>query len=140
MVSFTVPGDPVPQGRPKFTTRGGFARAYDPAKSRAYKARVAEIGCISCRRPMQGPLRVTLAIYRPIQKSISKTKHRARVEGRELPVVKPDVDNVFKAVTDALKGITWVDDNQICEAIISKKYSDAPRVEVKIEEINTHEN
>jgi Holliday junction resolvase RusA-like endonuclease len=29
-VTFTVPGDPVPQPRPRVSTAGGFARAYVP--------------------------------------------------------------------------------------------------------------
>ena len=37
-VTFTIPGDPVPQGRPRFSTHGGFARAYDPKKSRDGKS------------------------------------------------------------------------------------------------------
>ncbi len=31
-LTFTVPGEPVPQPRPRVSTRGGFARAYVPAK------------------------------------------------------------------------------------------------------------
>ena len=30
-------GDPVAQGRPRFSRQGGFVKAYDPAKSRDYK-------------------------------------------------------------------------------------------------------
>lgn len=135
MIEFTVLGEPIPQGRPKFTTRGGFARAYDPPKSRAYKRLVAETGRMYCKTPIAGPVRVTLAIYRPIQKSISKKKHDARASDQELPIVKPDIDNVYKAVTDALTGIAWIDDNLVCEAHLSKHYGETPRVEIKIEEI-----
>lgn len=136
MIQFTVPGDPVPQGRPKFTTRGKFPRAYDPPKSRAYKAKVAAVAYKAMAgRMIMSPVCVTVDIYRPIQKSDSRKVHAAKASGEILPMVKPDIDNVFKAVTDALKGIVWQDDNQMCKAIISKKYSDTPRVEVKIEKI-----
>jgi Holliday junction resolvase RusA-like endonuclease len=27
-ITFSVPGDPVPQPRPRYSARGGFARAY----------------------------------------------------------------------------------------------------------------
>lgn len=36
----TIPGEPCAQGRPRFSTAGGFVKAYDPAKSRNYKAYV----------------------------------------------------------------------------------------------------
>lgn len=38
MLKFIVPGEPCAQGRPRFTTIGGYARAYDPAKSKNYKS------------------------------------------------------------------------------------------------------
>jgi Holliday junction resolvase RusA-like endonuclease len=40
----------------------------------------------------------------------------------ELPprAVIADVDNLLKPVLDALKGITWVDDNQICELLVRR--------------------
>jgi Holliday junction resolvase RusA-like endonuclease len=88
-----------------------------------------------CKAPYTKPVKVTLDIYRPIQKSGSKALRAAKAAGEVLPVVKPDIDNVFKAVTDAVKGIAWVDDNQICVAVISKRYSDTPRIEMKIDEI-----
>ena len=38
MIQFTVPGQPVAKGRPKFTMQGGFARAYTPKKTADYEA------------------------------------------------------------------------------------------------------
>lgn len=39
-LTFTIPGEPTAQGRPRFSTHGGFVKAYDPEKSRNYKAYV----------------------------------------------------------------------------------------------------
>lgn len=52
-ITFTVPGDPVPQPRPRISTAGGFARAYVPEAhpAHAYRQAVASelgrsgIGC-----------------------------------------------------------------------------------------------
>ena len=50
---FEIPGSPIGQGRPKFSTINGHAKAYDPEKSRNYKAYVrmlaTQIGRASCR-------------------------------------------------------------------------------------------
>ena len=39
-IEFTISGEPVAQGRPRFSNRGGFVSAYDPAKSRNGKQHV----------------------------------------------------------------------------------------------------
>lgn len=44
-LTFTIPGEPTAQGRPRFSTHGGFVKAYDPEKSRNYKAYVKLLAC-----------------------------------------------------------------------------------------------
>ena len=38
--SISIPGEPIAQGRPRFSNRGGFVKAYDPKKSREGKQSV----------------------------------------------------------------------------------------------------
>jgi Holliday junction resolvase RusA-like endonuclease len=45
---------------------------------------------------------------------------------------KPDIDNYFKAVTDAVNGILYKDDGQIAVNICRKVYSLNPRTEIAI--------
>ena len=52
-----------------------------------------------------------------------------------LPCKAPDWDNIGKIVTDALNGLAYEDDKQIVDAHVIKLYSDQPRVEVELEEI-----
>ena len=35
--TITIPGEPIAQGRPRFSTHGKFVKAYDPKKSREGK-------------------------------------------------------------------------------------------------------
>jgi Holliday junction resolvase RusA-like endonuclease len=86
------------------------------------------------RLPTKRAVACHLWIYRPIQQSESKHRRDLKASGFIRPTVKPDVDNVFKAVTDACTGIVWHDDNQIVEAHIVKQYSDRPRVVLEVEE------
>jgi Holliday junction resolvase RusA-like endonuclease len=51
------------------------------------------------------------------------------------PTKKPDADNIAKIVCDALNGIAFLDDKQIVDARITKWYSDTPRIEIIIQEI-----
>ena len=42
-IKLVIYGEPIAQGRPRFTTVNGFARAYDPAKSRNFKEELMSI-------------------------------------------------------------------------------------------------
>ena len=56
----------------------------------------------------------------------------AAICGRERPTKKPDTDNIFKLVTDALSGVIYADDKQIVSCRVQKWYSEEPRTEVRI--------
>lgn len=45
---------------------------------------------------------------------------------------KPDVLKLGRAVEDALTGIIWRDDAQICKEQLTKKYGDTPGVQIYI--------
>lgn len=142
-LKFEVAGEPVAQARPRVVRTKTGVRGIDPAKSKNYKAWVKFCALnafkkLETKRPkklMEAPLKVKLLIYRSIPKSDSKKLKTQKQNNDVLPTVKPDIDNVFKAVTDALTGIIWQDDKQIVNAEIAKRYSSMPRVEVEIEEI-----
>lgn len=50
------------------------------------------------------------------------------------PTKKPDIDNITKAVLDALNKVAYKDDAAIVQFSVEKFYSDNPRVEVTIGE------
>lgn len=132
MIQFTVYGEPVAQGRPRFSTINGHAVAYDPAKSRDYKHYVRLVASQhKPDKPLEGPLALYVNVYRSIPKSFSKKKHKQAENGEIRPVTKPDVDNYLKGIKDALKGVIWNDDNQVVSVNISKWYSEQPRIEIK---------
>lgn len=135
-ILITIPGEPCAQGRPRFSTAGGFVKAYDPAKSRNYKAFVKLIAqeemLAQGWRYTELPLAVTITAYMSIPSSKSKKFKQAAALGVERPTKKPDIDNIFKCVTDALSGIAYKDDKQIAAATVNKWYAEVPRVEVLI--------
>lgn len=139
-VLIVVAGEPVAQGRPRISTAGGFARAYDPAKSRNWKqyARlVAQQVMEGETTVLCGPVSLSVRVYRQIPKSLSKKKRQQAIEGMLLPTTKPDLDNYVKGATDAINGIVIKDDSQIVKfhEPFGKWYSDRPRVEIEIKEI-----
>lgn len=135
-LTLIIPGEPCAQGRPRFSTHGGFVKAYDPAKSRNYKAYVKMCAIKSMQE--QGwkctelPLSIEIRAFMSVPPSKPKKFKQAAIVGTERPTKKPDVDNVFKILTDALSGIAYKDDKQIVAATINKWYAETPRVEVLI--------
>ena len=135
-LKFTIPGEPTAQGRPRFSTHGGFVKAYDPKKSRNYKAYVKFLASEAMQRIgltlTELPLEVEIITDVGIPASKSKKFKEQALNGLQLPIKKPDVDNVAKIILDSISGIVYKDDKQIVKLTVSKKYSDTPKVEVKI--------
>lgn len=120
-MTFFVPGLPVSQPRQRHrvvSTEGGtsFVQNYTPTKSpvNAFKATVRLLAAQECR-PLTGPVGVSLLFVFPTPKSLQrKSGWPCRWKS-----TKPDLDNLEKAVLDALKGIAWADDAQV--ALVAKK-------------------
>ena len=130
VLAFTVPGEPVAKGRPRFT-RSGFA--YPDKKTDKYEnlVRLAYVETYPDRKPAEGPIRVVITAFFPILKSWSKKKQTAAT-GEQIPkVTKPDLDNLVKTL-DALNKIAWIDDAQIYGIEARKTYSERPRMEIQI--------
>lgn len=130
-ISVTVTGEPVAQGRPRFNRYTG--RAYDPEKSKVYKALVKTMAKkVAPPTPVVCPVALVIWIYRSIPKSFTK-KQRKAIEGGTLrPTTKPDVSNIVKGIEDALNGLWYADDSQIVCSVAGKYYADEPRVHINM--------
>lgn len=134
MIHFTIPGQAVGKGRPRVGKRGGFTALYTPEKTVSYEGLVR----LAAHRAMEGApmlleaVAVRLDIYVQIPASWSQKKQRLALDGRVYPTTKPDIDNVEKAIFDALNGTAWKDDVQVVDVKKRKRYSDTPRVVVTI--------
>jgi Holliday junction resolvase RusA-like endonuclease len=133
-VQFTVPGQPVAKGRPKFTNVGGFARAYTPKKTQDYEALVAGIAkrAMGSLAPAAQPIEIMLELRMEIPASWTKAKRLAAAMGTVRATKKPDADNVLKGIKDALNGICWVDDSQVVVLTVRKLYAADPCVVVAV--------
>ena len=132
MIKIVIPGIPVAKGRPKFSVRGGFARAYTPAKTKAHEETIAWHGRVAMgsRTPLEGPLCVDLLFTMPIPASIPKKRATALIGCPHTK--KPDLDNLAKAILDGLNGIIWLDDSQIVEIRARKIYGLEPSTVIVI--------
>lgn len=51
---------------------------------------------------------------------------------RPLPVVRPDVDKMTRALLDALTGVAYVDDAQVVDLVVYKRYGGADETVVTV--------
>lgn len=133
MISFFIEGKPEPQGRPRFYPTAKGMRAVDPPKSRAWKEDIA-YQAISHRNKVSAPF-----IEGPVSMSLEFVLPRSKSNKDKLHTIKPDLDNLQKAVKDGLKGVFFKDDAQIVSmSVLRKRYisnGESPGVYVGIEPI-----
>lgn len=136
MFMLFVKGEPVAQGRPRFSTIGGHTRAIDPAKSREFKQIIAVMARQKMEQEgmglMEGPLSLEVRVYRIPPKSMGKKRSADAIEKKRGIVTKPDLDNYIKLVSDAINGVVFADDSQIVAIRASKRYSDVPGIEITV--------
>lgn len=135
MLKFIVPGEPKGKARPRVTRKG---ITYTPKETLNYETWVKECFLLdigSSHKPLEGDLRVSLVVYYPLLKSMSKLKQRKALEGDIRPSKKPDCDNIAKIILDALNTIAYNDDKQVVSLQVEKWYAEEPRVEVTIQPI-----
>lgn len=132
---FIVNEKPVGKQRPKFCYR--TKTPYTPKETREYEAKVAA----ACENKMKKlgieitdkPCKVRLDIMVSIPKSYSKKDRTACLEGKKLPTKTPDTDNVLKSIKDGMQKVFYIDDKQVIEDHVIKRYwehGDAVYVEV----------
>jgi Holliday junction resolvase RusA-like endonuclease len=120
VISIQIPGTPVPQARSrhrvvKLKSGATFVGQYDPAKSRTWKATVADFAfrAMTCA-PFEGPLVVECVFVFPPPGSFSKRDLARIAAGEELPkATKPDLDNLLKGCLDGMAGIVFRQDGQV---------------------------
>lgn len=108
---------------------------FTPAKTANYEdsVRYAAHQAMGGGLPLFGAVRVSLEIRVQIPASWSARKQGRAAAGEEHPTTKPDIDNVEKAIFDAMNGIVWRDDVQVVEVAKRKFYSHTPGVTVSVE-------
>ena len=119
---------PKPTPRPRIARRGNKSIAYYPKEYQIYKDHLKMLAELICKTKYKGPLKMEVIFYMPIPSSLSKKK-KDELRG-VWHIKKPDCDNLAKGVKDALEGIAYDNDSQVCELMIRKIYSTEPKIEV----------
>lgn len=142
-ITFRVDGEPKAQPRPRAFVRNGHARVYDAGTAEGWKSAIAA-AALPHRptAPLDGPLTLAVVFLMPRPKSHYRPGRWARSDGYDgetktgAPVhhtQKPDLDNMVKAVKDALTQIgMWRDDCLVVEETVSKIWAERGGAEIRI--------
>ena len=129
---FTIPGNPVGKGRPRFT-RTGFA--YTDKKTASFEnlVRLAFTDKYPDATPTEKAISLKILSQFSVPQSWPKKRRLAALANMIFKKSKPDLDNLIKSVSDGLNTVAWKDDSQIYELYARKSYSDTPQTQVVIQ-------
>lgn len=139
MIGLVIYGDPVPQGRPRFSRNG---HTYSPQRSAEYRqwVRLNMINHVRkyAQKPLEKAVLLYITFYMGIPTSWGKQKRMEAAQGKIRPTGKRsgDLDNLVKMIQDAGNGILWADDSIITDLVIKKRYTaELARVEITATEV-----
>lgn len=132
-IKLTIYGNPRPQQRSRTVRKKGRTWTYTPAESENWQESIRwqamkqshELGIL------EGALTLEVWFWLQRPKSLPKKVEHA--------VKKPDLDNLVKAVKDALEGMCYKNDSQFIDEQIHKRYAmnnGTPRVEIEIRKVD----
>lgn len=132
-IRLVIEGNPIAKKRPRFARRGKFTMTYNDQETEEGRF-LWEVKNQFHEKPLECPLELDVIFYMKMPKT-SGVKTRKMVEGNILPTKKPDLDNLVKFTKDCLNGVVWKDDALVCCTTMKKVYSDNPRTEIIIKEL-----
>ncbi len=129
-VYFEVKGDPVPKARARTVHKGGRTWSFTPKRVAAWEKIVKEEATRHFDAPLPGPIMVVMTFW--------MDRPASRRAETWVPTT-PDLDNLEKAVLDALNGVAYVDDRFVVSKSSQKRYvrKDEPRVEVRVTSLSS---
>lgn len=143
-LTVTIPGDPVPQGRPRFArTRRGGVRTYSPEASSIWRHVAAlhylnAIRAAGHERPMfREGTALTVRVLAVFPCPSGAQRKRTPAPSRPYVAQRNDGDNLAKAVMDAGNAVIWNDDGQVAHLVVERWWGaqgEAPFVRVEVAE------
>jgi Holliday junction resolvase RusA-like endonuclease len=120
-IQFSVNIRTIGKERPRITRSG---HAYTPQKTKDYESFI------------QAQFKKIFPHFKPIETAVLLEINffyiRSKSNKDPYHTIKPDIDNLIKAICDSLNGLAYVDDKLITGIIAHKEYSSVDSVHIKI--------
>lgn len=135
-IVFKVPGKPQGKARARtgYNPKAGRVTSHTPGNTVLYEnyIKTCYMQSTNVMFDRGEPLCVYITACFEPTKSTSKKQRERMLNGEVLPTKKPDVDNIVKAVLDALNGLAYKDDTQVTRISANKMYGENAHIEVTI--------
>ena len=125
-VKFKVPGNPKGKQRPRICRINGRSVAYTQKQTVEYEKLI--------RASYAASSNVFFEKNIPLEMSIIALFSIPNCHTDGWHLKRPDSDNIIKIIMDALNGVCYHDDEQICRIYFEKKYADIPETKITIKE------
>lgn len=136
-VAFTVPGEAVPWKAPRVVRRGAHHVAISPRAMKNAQATVQSFAWKAMQdagaEPITGPVRLMIIVFKAKGMPTSVVGRTAAEMDALRPTKGWDASNVAKSTEDALSGICFIDDSQVVELHVEKRFSERPRIEIVVQ-------
>ena len=121
MTQFFVSTTPRGQQRPRVVRSKGGAHAYTPSQTKEAQWEIRQAAIEAGVTMLEGPVNVTALVTFPRPKSHTRKQRQSMWH-----ISKPDTANLGALLADALEGVAYASDSQVCELFVQKVYSEDP--------------
>ena len=128
MINIWYPVKPKPSPRARVTKNG----TYYYKNYVEWKKVLKLLAKTKMKKPLEGAVGMKVEFFYKIPKSWSKQKKA----DAKWHISRPDKDNLLKSVFDALNGVAFVDDSQVCQLDSRKQYAEFEGVKIEIYDIS----
>jgi Holliday junction resolvase RusA-like endonuclease len=129
----TIPGRPEAKGSLRVGKHGQMFSANPRLKAWQERVALKVAESRGSRPPLEGPVAIVadFCFGRPPSHSLKSGRLR---KGAPLAPGRPDLDKLVRGLLDALTGVLFKDDSQVCELDVSKRYYETPGVVLYVSE------
>ena len=137
ILTFVLPGVPVPKGRPRMTKRG---HVFTPKKTVSYEQSIA-VAAQAAKSKLGGALLfdgpVFISIHCHFQMSKSWNRQKKHQMLYQPHTQLPDLDNLAKSILDGLNRTfnIWNDDKQVAALTATKHWAETDSVLVTLQKL-----
>ena len=131
--SFIVYGMPQPQGSTRAFIPPGWTRPVitsDNSRLKPWRQELAQTAMVAMRE--SGAKMAARGVPVSIALTFCFEKPKSQRKTAFHKTTKPDLDKLLRAVLDALTGIAYEDDAQVCECRVAKVFGSPARLEVNV--------